>query len=259
MTYDHPSTLGQLLNLIKTKSKHSDYQLLYPTLSNLLSEADYRPSGKYERERQSYMIKNCPLEGLRILDIGANTGYFSLAALDSGALHVTSQEGNAEHAEFIALSASCLAITEKILVCPSYFDFSESSTQTSRYDLILCLNVLHHLGDDFGDGGISLDAAKSEMINSLNRLSKSTKRCWMQLGFNWKGDRYRPLFKNGTKQELIEFVKKGIKDYWAVEKVAVFNPISKAYEDVNTTNLARFDQLGEFLNRPLFLLKSQAV
>lgn len=246
----------KLINLVKSKSKHSDYQLLHPNIMSLVSNSDYQPNGKSESERQEYMDRNLDVDGMRVLDIGANTGYFTLSAIDSGASHVTSQEGNHEHAEFISISSRCLGLDDKIEVKPYYFDFKEEDLKTGDVDLILCLNILHHMGDDFGNAELSMEAAKVEMINALNFLSEKTNYCWMQLGFNWKGNRNLPMFKNGTKRELIEFVKYGIHGKWIIERIAVFNPSSKCYEDAADQNMLRFDNIGEFLNRPLFLLKS---
>lgn len=256
MNSSHTHDIATLARLVSAKSKHSDYQVIHPSLAALIPKATYQPSGKWEPQRQTYMSRYLPVNGLRILDIGANTGYFSLAAIDGGAHQVVSQEGNLEHAECISLGTQCLGIDKKVEVRPYYYDFSATSIEPQRYDIVLCLNVLHHLSDDFGDPTLSMDTAKIEMLNALTNLSKITDHCWMQLGFNWKGDCHRPLFQNGTKRELIDFIQQGTQKHWAIERIGVFNPINKNYEDANADNLQRFDHLGEFLNRPLFLLRS---
>lgn len=259
MNDDLTRDIATLRSLVGAKSKHSDYQLLHPSLAELIPEADYHPLGKCEMERQAYMIRHQPMTNLHVLDIGANTGYFSFAALESGARHVVSQEGNREHANFITLGARCLGVMRHIEVRPSYFDFSEVSLKGEYFDLVLCLNVLHHLGDDFGNPTLSLEGAKTDMINAINRLSFHANRCWMQLGFNWKGNRHRPLFTRGTKQEIIDFIQQGTKGYWHIDRIAVVDPAHRKYVDVNLQNLQRFESLGEFLNRPLFLLRSSRI
>lgn len=256
MNYNNSPDTDTLARLTRVKSKHSGYQVLHPKLAALVPEIGYHPPGKYEEERLAYMTLNQPLVGLRVLDIGANTGYFSLAAIEGGALHVVSHEGNREHAEFISLGARCLGLEHRLEVRPTYFNFS-SSCNVEQFDVVLCLNVLHHLGDDFGDPTLSLEAAKKAMIAALNRLASSTASCWMQLGFNWKGNPHRPLFANGTKQELIDFVQQGIEDNWDIERIGVVDPTSRCYVDADAYNLERFDGLGEFSNRPLFLLQSR--
>lgn len=257
MNNNQSTDLIALKNLITAKSKHSDYQSLHPTLFSLVPEIVYRPTGKYESQRMAYMTENIKIKGQRILDIGANTGYFSFAAIEYGARQVVCQEGNREHAEFIELSIRCLGLQDKVEVRSQYFDFFETNVANECFDLALCLNVLHHLGDDFGDAALSMAAAKEEMIKAINRLALHANQCWMQLGFNWKGDRNRPLFPNGTKKELIDFVRQGTGECWEIVAVGAFNPNSGRYEKGNAQNLQRFEQIGEFLNRPIFLLRSK--
>jgi len=245
----------KLSGLIKTASKHSDYQRLHPLVCGMIDDA-YQPSGKAEVERQTYMQEHLPLAGARILDIGANTGYFSFAALHADASHVTAYEGNIAHANFMAEAAREIGLDERIDVFDKYFDFSETSEQ--HYDTALCLNVLHHVGDDFGDQKIDMAAAKTEIIRSLRTMAKRSQWMWFQLGFNWKGDRQRPLFKNGLKVEMMDFIDQACGNAWSMARTAIFNPATSTYEDRRDSLMPRFDQIGEFLNRPLFLLKSHA-
>jgi SAM-dependent methyltransferase len=245
-----------LQRLVQARSKHSAYQLLHPCLSPLLGELP-QLGGKHEAQRQSYMSRCLPLSGLRVLDIGANTGYFSFAALEAGAASVVSQEGNADHAEFIALAALCLGVNGRLAVRPQYYNFTAPSDE--HFDVTLCLNVLHHVGDDFGDQALSLDDAKAQMVLALQGLARHTHHLWMQLGFNWKGDRHRPIFPGGTKAELIDFVRLGVHDYWHIDDIAIVSPDTREYEPLDANNLERFDHLGEFLNRPLFRMTSLRV
>lgn len=242
-----------LVELLKESSKHSDYQLLHPCLSEL-GRDNYVPAGKKEVERQSYMERNSFFSGRKVLDIGANTGYFSFGALQAGASHVTVIEGNTQHAIFIAEAAKHLGIERKLDVRACYFDFS--AQESKKFDVILCLNVLHHLGDDFGDCRLELKDAISEMVRAFRDLAGNGNWMWFQLGFNWKGNKEKPLFREGLKAELIEFVGGMCKDFWSIEKVAVYDPATRGYEDLSERLLARYDDLGEFLNRPLFLLHS---
>lgn len=203
-TAPDPELLATLRSLATAHSKHSSYQILHPSLRTILGDFP-QPAGRHEAQRQRYMEYHLPLSGLQVLDIGANTGYFSFAALAAGARQVVSQEGNPDHARFIALAIEAMNLGHRLEVRPRYYDFN--SPLKERFDITLCLNVLHHLGDDFGDRSIDLDAAKAQMLAALNRLSFHTRHLWLQLGFNWKGDRCRPLFEQGTKTELIDFIR----------------------------------------------------
>lgn len=238
------------------QSKHSDYQLLHPSVRALYGDLP-QPGGKHEEQRQRYMARRLSPAGLHVHDIGANTGYFSFAAIEAGAAQVVSHEGNPEHARFIALAAQALGVQDRLRSEASYFDFA--GTARGTFDLTLCLNVLHHLGDDFGDARLGMAQAKDAMLAALNGLAGHTRQLWFQLGFNWKGDRSRPLFPGGTKAELVDFVRSGTSRHWSVEDIAVVNPRTREYEPLDAENVARFDQLGEFLNRPLFRMRSLAI
>lgn len=242
----------KLIALVKKTSKHSGYQLLHPWLGAVV-ENNELPTGKNEAERQAYMHSNYAFSEASVLDIGANTGYFSFGALEAGASYVTAVEGNAEHAEFIHEAAKYLGIEDRLIVRREYFDFE---SKTDHFDLILCLNVLHHLGDDFGSQHVGLEDAKTKMSLCFRNLARTGNWMWFQLGYNWKGNRHLPLFQHGLKSELIEFIVDSCQQSWAVEKVAIFDPTTNAYADIREELLVRFDDLGEFLNRPLFLLRS---
>ncbi len=97
------------------------------------------------------------------------------------------------------------------------------------------------------------------IIEYLNKLSNLSKYLIFQMGFNWGGNINKPLFKKGTKEEMIDFVKKGTKSYWQIFSIGVPNLINGKikYLNIDQNNIARIDSLGEFLNRPLFFLKSR--
>jgi SAM-dependent methyltransferase len=245
----------EFILMATSKSKHGEYQSFHPTLEGIIDKR-LQPCGRSERERNSYMDDNISVMGKKVLDIGANTGYFSFAAIAAGAKKVVSVEGNSKHASFIKEAASRLGLAHKLEVMPEYYDFTMRVAQP--YDVALCLNVIHHVGDDFGNTMLSIEQAKSAMIFYLNNISFVTKILWFQMGFNWKGDKTKPLFENGSKSELIQFVTSGTSDHWKIEKIGVMNPSSLRYELICQNNQQRFDHLGEFLNRPLFLLSSKS-
>ena len=189
-----------------------------------------------------------------VIDIGANTGYFSMAAVQSHANKVVAFEGNDAHAKFIFAAAKFMEWESRLHVENRYFEFEDSGRM---YDIAICLNVLHHLGDDFGDKSLNIEEAKKAIETRLETLSKRVRQCWFQLGFNWKGDRNSPLFPKGLKSEMIDFIQKACSDFWLIEKLAIYDPVKGSYEPADEFLLQRFDDAGEFLNRPLFLLKSK--
>lgn len=252
MTKAERHSLSLLSDLLMAYSKHSNYQEIYPTLQERLAFKRV-PKGRFETARWQYMRKHMALKDCTVLDIGANTGYFSMAAVESHAKFVLAIEGNADHAKFIQIATKIMSWSDRFETTNIYFDFEPSGP---IFDFTFCLNVLHHLGDDFGIERISIDDARHDIAQKLRNLAWRTRKCWFQIGFNWKGNRSLPLFKNGGKDELIAFVHKACDDAWSVEDISIFDPSKLSYQIANDELLARFDNIGEFLNRPLFLLRS---
>ncbi len=65
------------------------------------------------------------------------------------------------------------------------------------------------------------------------------------------------MFEGGEKAALIDFVAQGSADNWLIEEVVVPDPVSKVYEPISEDNLPRNNQIGEFMNRPLFKMRSR--
>jgi hypothetical protein len=115
--------------------------------------------------------------------------------------------------------------------------------------------VLHHVGDDFGDSALDMATAKQQILDKLNWLSGFADTLVFQLGFCWKGNRKLLLFENGTKEEMIDFIEKGVKSTWNVQALGIAEKTEGiTYCKLTHENINRDDSLGEFLNRPLFIL-----
>ena len=243
--------------LYQKESKHSNYQILPQQLTAKLSNHMFNVKTRNEFERLNYIQNNVTVEGKIILDIGGNTGFFTFETIFLGAKQIYFYEGNESHTEFVSLAAKILNIENRIKIFNKYFLFEKKSS-TQKYDVTLLLNVLHHLGDDYDQNISSREAAKQKIIDQINYLSGKTSILVFQLGFNWKGNRNCPLFDNGTKKEMIDFIRAGTKNFWSIEKIGVAEEINNSikYSELNEKNINRNDKLGEFLNRPIFIMKS---
>ena len=120
------------------------------------------------------------------------------------------------------------------------------------------LNVLHHVGDDYGDQDISLEFARNLMSEQLNAMADKVDYLALQIGFCWKGNRNHLLFPRGTKAELVDFVRETVGGRWEVMDIGIPEKTGDAvsYCAPSERNMRRDNALGEFLNRPLFILKS---
>ena len=251
------NTTTHLIELYQKTSKHSNYQALPTCLKPIIDAAALATHSRHEPERLAYILNSLAIKGKSVMDIGGNTGYFTFEAADAGARKVTYIEGNTAHADFVRTAARHLRKDDVIDVRNAYFDFCDYSA-ADACDIVLLLNVLHHLGDDFG----SLDdpsRIKEQILRRLNSVSQIATYCVFQMGFNWKGDRNSCLFERGTKQEMIDYIAAGVEPCWEVLRTGIAErvPGGIVYNDLNDSNIARDDSLGEFLNRPLFILKSR--
>jgi hypothetical protein len=249
----------KLDQLYAEQSKHAHYQQLAPSVASLLGKTYGTRNTRYEPERWDFIEKTIDISGKRIADIGANTGYFSFRCMEAGASDVGVYEGNPAHCRFIEEAARALRLSHKMSVTHGHVDLSVPGT-LPPCDVCFLLNVLHHFGDDYGLPFASADAAKSHIAASLRALSKSCRILIFQLGFNQMGDVSKPLFPGGTKREMIEFVSDQTRGSWDCLEVGVAERVDSAvhFGSLNNRNIERVDSLGEFLNRPLFVLRSLA-
>ncbi len=246
---------NELVQLYNKVSKHSNYQILASNFQKHIMWSDLDIQSRYEKERWKYITSMIEFSGKKILDIGGNTGFFSFEAANKGARYVDYYEGNLDHARFVSLSADYFDLNKIISVHGEYYIFDKMDI---CYDISFLLNVLHHLGDDYGDASTK-KTAKQYMLKQLIQMSFVSKTLVFQLGYNWKGRREENLFENGSKQEQIDWIIQGTREHWEIEHIgiAVKSDLGVEYMDMNEENVKRFDYLGEFLNRPLFILKSK--
>ncbi len=249
----------KLEKLYKVRSKHSQYQTLASNFDEIIKERIQPSSYKYEKERLSFIEENVDFDVVKkAIDIGGNTGYFSFEVLNrmkSGELDY--YEGNFELYEFVHLAADVLKMNDRLHVHNEYYEFKDNN---AKYDLGLLLNVVHHLGYDFGKSDFNMEEAKRMMLDSINSFSFNCKVLAFQIGFNWGGDVSKCLYKDGTKREMIDWLKGGTKDYWDIVRIGIAEKTEDGlnYSDLNDRNIGRIDELGEFLNRPLFIMKSKS-
>lgn len=248
----------ELKKLYLQTSKHSNYQVLAPELAELIADEDLQIQTRHEKARWAYIAKHINFTDKTVVDVGGNTGFFSFSALDSGARHVQYFEGNDAHAKFVSLAAQLSKYHGHLDVHNQYIDL-ENQELPKPVDVMFLLNVLHHIGDDYGNRESNAKSALLHIHHVLNRLVKQTSLLIFQLGFNWKGDINQPLFTHGTKAEVIEFIKASVTDQWELVNVGVAEKNNNVieYRDLDESNIDRVDELGEFLNRPIFILKNK--
>jgi len=249
---------GILLSSPNTE-KHRRYHIFPERVSALVKDRRNSPKSRfYEKERLEFIKSRVNFKNKMVLDIGCNTGYFLFAALDNGASKVIGYEGETTCHEFLENAVMLLDERDKFSLFKQYYDFR---AEAGKYDIIILLNVLHHIGDDYGSKTMTMDVAKGKIVEQINSLSRNTSVLIIQMGFNWKGHINTCLFDHGTKEELIAYIEDGTKENWEISAIGIAEAHNGRilYNLVNDKNILRDDSLGEFLNRPLFILKSKNV
>ncbi|MEN8858293.1 MAG: DUF1698 domain-containing protein [Flavobacteriaceae bacterium] len=247
---------SQIQKFYSNTSKHSNYQKLHPIVEKVVDSNGLLINSRHEKERIDFVKDKISFKNKKIADIGGNTGYFSFDSLFEGAKFVDFYEGNEAHSLLVNKLSEYLNLD--IRVYNKYLNF-DNMNLPNQYDLIFNFNVMHHIGDDFGDKNISMENALKSISNGLKELSKHTKWMIFQIGFCWKGDIKKGFFTNGTKEEMIHFIENCTRNYWDIESIGIpelYND-TVVYKEMNSNNLLRNDGIGEFLNRPLFILKSK--
>lgn len=254
------SRADELRTLLGQRSKHSDYQVLAHRLREHLPGECKPAKSRHEQERLAFIAATLELANRRVLDVGANAGFFTFEALAMGAREVVVYEGNPILAEFVRLAAELLEVGSIVEVHQSYLDPLRVGT-IGPFDVTFLMNVLHHVGDDYGAEPADIGGVQASIVEAIRRLAGITRNLVLQLGYCWKGNRNLPLFERGTKQEQVDLVAKAADGCWRLLATGIPEGAAEGivYRPLCATNSARNDALGEFLNRPVFVLRSQVL
>ncbi|MGC3983327.1 MAG: class I SAM-dependent methyltransferase [Pseudorhodoferax sp.] len=216
-------TQDSLLDLWHSTGKHGVYQQLPAFLVRdfgVTAPVDERWRG--DRTRLDYLRTRIDFHGLRVVDIGANTGFFSLTLAHDDAAQVTAVEPDPANSAFLRAVAQHYGLGQmQTSSTPVTLD---TVAALPASDLVLLLNVLHHAGDDFDRRHVPEPGALAAyMTEYLSRLARTTERMVFQLGYNWCGNKATPVFP-GVREpyamlDYLEPVMQGAG--WVIESAAL--------------------------------------
>lgn len=217
-----PLTTDSLLAYWHSAGKHGVYQQLPDFLSRdfgVRAPVDERWRG--DRSRLDYLRTRLNFQGLHVVDIGANTGFFSLTLAHDDRAQVTSREPDPANHDFLQAVRRHYALAQlQLSDAPVTVD---TVADLPSSDVVLLLNVLHHAGDDFDRDRVPTpDALAEYMTEYLTRLARTTRRMVYQLGYNWCGNKATPLMPVREPYAMLRYLAPIFqKSDWQIEHVAL--------------------------------------
>jgi len=256
--------------LYSDNSKHAVYQNI-PMF--VREELDYHESINEEwrgdTARYKLLKETINFRKKVVGDFGANTGFFSLSlAFENPDSTFIAYEMNVNHVKFMTSIKSYFGL--KNLFIESVNLNMSGIDKLPKHDLVLNFNVLHHGGVDF-DSDIINDATKFHDYASeyLKKLHSKTDQMVFQMGYNWGGNKQKPIVSPEKPVEFILYLKKlFLASDWLVNGIFLHDNNERKYSGINlidnldpeklktlTNELDRMDffRNSEFYKRPIVM------
>lgn len=185
--------IRQLSDLVSASSKHSQYQPVPIFLQGELSVGELNPLWRSPEAQLDLVRRLEPIwRDQTVVELGANLGFTCLSlAYDYPDTAFVAIEANPPHVEFIDLVAKLFSL-DNVSVSNEAASPPEIATRFPSSTL-LDFNVVHHAGVDFSVPGLISEDTWWEMLPRWFPPPGSLRSHFFQSGFNWGGDRNRPL------------------------------------------------------------------
>lgn len=271
--------IEELQQLYFDGTKHSNYQNIPGFVQETLGySVKLDEQWRGDTARYTNLLQNVDFENLKIIgDIGANTGFFSLSIGERyPAIKVRAYEANSSHSAFIQSIVTQFNL-QNVSVQHLSVDM-QGIGQLGKHDCILNYNVLHHAGVDYDKGMVDPETFQEYAVRYLGKLSEKSARMVFQMGYNWGGNKNKPLVELNDDAGKVHFMNKiFIKSGWKIGKVftvqksGVFeymempaeiilamNDNSRHYQNLLEMYFKQYqlDQFSEFYRRPIFYCSS---
>jgi SAM-dependent methyltransferase len=154
-----------------------------------------------EGHDRAYLLEHIFRDGIAgksLLDIGSASGYFCIEALRNGASRALGLEVSP------STIAGAREIAERLNLPAEYVeaDFEEWSGE-ERFDVIVCLNVLHHMFDPIHSLRRMMKMAREKIVLEIANATFEDARKWRVNPFAWIGSAF-PLIAPGTPRRTSE-------------------------------------------------------
>jgi len=273
---------SRLQRLYSDASKHARYQNIPKFVCD---ELGYKETIKEEwrgdTARYEYIRNTIDFSGKDIVDIGANTGFFTLSlAYEYKDSLFTAIEGNQNHSKFICMVIDGFGL--KNVQVNDYYVTYKNVGSIGSYDLALLFNVLHHAGVDFDNEYVSMPQKLENYIKKyVLQLRKCAAEVVFQMGYNWGGNKKKPVVPLEKDAEKVIYTGKIFTaSGWVIKSIAtaykveekkkivyknipseIVEMLNKQENDrsilsiINENLYEEMNQLSEFYRRPIFILR----
>ena len=251
----------ELIEKFNLESKHSQYQRFpefigdQPPPNNIFWRDD--------RPRLALLHREIDFGHLEtLLEVGSNIGYFGLSLKhDHPHLKIYFYEIDQAMRELSRDLAEMVGLTD----CYFFADAFDSSTEnTPDADLLLCMNVLHHIGRDYGPE-MAPEAVKSQVQEELSFIRSKCRQLAFQIGMNWGGNKKTPIWPQGNEKDYVCEVHEmlgsaGFGDIRLFSAVRTDDMVQYVEADTAqagelSLNTLENGLVGEFYKRPIFLAR----
>jgi len=271
----------KLTELYNDGSKHSRYQNIPEFVKKEIGYTEsIDENWRGDTARFNYLTKTVSFDNsLTIGEIGANTGFFILSLAQANpSSRFYAYEINDKHAEFIADIADAFKMTNVFV--KSFGIDLVGIDNLEELDILLNYNVLHHAGVDFDTDKIAtVEEYEAYAVEYLSRMKAKVKKMVFQIGYNWGGNKLKPIIPLQDDAEKIAFTTKIFKMAgWEIEDISLHTRENEILEYIplkpelikelneaaiglekqiviNNIDLQRMPDYSEFYRRPIFIVK----
>ncbi|HET9570527.1 MAG TPA: hypothetical protein VFP20_03845 [Bacteroidales bacterium] len=220
----------RLTELYNDGSKHSRYQNIPDFVKKELEYTEtIDENWRGDTARFNYLKAHTLFgQGKSIGEIGANTGFFILSlAHENPDSAFYAYEINPTHAGFIAEIADSFQM-KNVTVNPLGIDM-DGIQKMAVHDILLNYNVLHHAGVDFDTNRIeSVEKYETYAVEYLTKLRAKTHQMIFQMGYNWGGNKLKPIVPLQDDAEKMAFTLRIFKKAgWKVQDIALHTRVNK--------------------------------
>jgi len=183
------SLQAELVDLLLENAKHTTYQMLPPCVK----DQDNRfgrliGTQRQDEKRYDWLKSNMPSLTGRVIDIGANLGYFSFRTLQDYQVNIVAYEPYKPHAKAISIIRKlCDFEAKQMKVVDQGIGLREIEA-LPQADLLILLNVIQHAGEDYDQDLVdNIQNWRSYAVNYLTKLRSKADKLFFQMGYTWLG------------------------------------------------------------------------